>query len=164
MAFIVALAGVGIGAFSIIATNIYVLPIARVYYEGSTYTITDGGGPKLFNYNQKSYDTHEAFDLTSDSYKIPETGVYQVTAQYSISSIDGGYFTIALYSNDIMVCRRSSTCSRVTSAFGVALVDILMFNKGDTLTIKVYQSDPGSASRNIFDGEEWTFFAIAKIA
>ncbi len=39
-----------------------------------------------------------------------------------------------------------------------------LFNKGDTLTIKVYQSDPGSASRTIFDGEEWSFLAIAKIA
>lgn len=161
---IVALAGVGIGTYLIITANTYVLPAARVYYEGPTYVITDGGASKLFDYNQKSYDTHQAFDLTSNSYTIPEEGLYQVTAQCSIDSIDGGFFTLTLYSNADRVCYRSSTCSRNTNTFGVALTDILQFNREDSLTIRVYQSDPGSASRAIFDGEDFTFFAIAKIA
>jgi len=175
---IVALAGVAIGAFSFISmnnyindlntyineTNAYVLPMARMYYEGPTYTIPDGGGPMLFNYTHKSYDTHEAFNLDTDSYIIPETGYYQVTAQYSIDAVDGGFFLITLNSNNVEVSQRASTCSRNTNVFGVAIVDILMFDQGDSITVKIYQSDPGAVSRNIFDGEEETFFAIAKIA
>lgn len=164
VSFIIALVGVGIGIYSIITTITYVLPVARVYYEGSPYVITSGGASKLIDYNQKSFDSHQAFDLTSNSYTIPEEGFYQVTAQISIDSIDGGFFTINLYSNDNRVCFRSSTCSRNTNTFGVVLTDILMFNRGDSLTIRLYQSDPGSASRTIFDGEDFTFFAIAKIA
>lgn len=175
---IIALAGVAVGAFSFISlnnyinnidayineTNEYVLPMARVYYEGPIYTITSGGIYQLFNYNQKSYDTHEAFDLASDSYTIPETGYYQVIAQYSIDADDGYFYMIQLYSNDILVCSRSSTSSVITNTFGVALADIINFTIGDSITIKVYQWNSGDVSTNIFNGERYTFFAIAKIA
>jgi len=175
---IVALAGAGVGAFSFISlniyindlntyineTNAYVLPMARVYYGGSTYTIASGGGYQLFDYDQKSYDTHGAFNLTSDSYTIPEPGFYHVIAQYSIDAIDGGIFIILLYKNTDIVSFRVSSSSVNTDSFGVALTDIINFDEGDSLTIKVYQYDPGMASRNIFDGEAWTFLAISKIA
>ena len=168
---IFALAGVGVGVFSFMSlnnyineTNAYVLPKARVYYDGPTYTITSGGGLTIFNYNQKSYDSHGAFDLLLDYYRVPETGFYQVIAQYSIDAADGGFFTIQLLSNNVLVCSRSCSSSINTNTFGVALTDTILFDEGDSLTIKVYQYDPGAASRNIFDGEEETFFAIAKIA
>ena len=175
---IVALAGVGVGAFSFISLNIYindmnsyidemnayVLPMARVYYEGPVYTIPSGGIYQLFNYNQKSYDTHDAFDLASDSYTIPETGYYKVIAQYSIDADDGYFYIIQLYSNDILVCSRSSTSSIITNTFGVALADFINCTIGDSITIKLYQWNSGDVSNNIFHGEEYTFFAIAKIA
>ena len=145
-------------------TNAYVLPMARVYYGGSTYTIPSGGGYQLFDYDQKSYDTHGAFNLTSDSYTIPEPGFYLVTAQYTIDAVDGGYFIILLYKNTDIVSFRASTSSTNTNSFGVALTDIINFDEGDSLTIAVYQYDPGLVSRNIYNGEALTFFAIAKIA
>lgn len=168
---IVAIAGSALGIYSFIslnnyinATDSYVLPKARVYYEGPTYTITSGGGYTQFNYNYKSYDTHGAFNLLLDLYRVPETGIYQVIAQYSIFAADGGFFFIQLLSNNILVCSRSSSSSVVTNTFGVALADIIHFTEGDTLTIEIYQYNAGSLSRNIFDGETYTFFAIAKIA
>ncbi|MBY9019911.1 MAG: hypothetical protein KGD67_02555 [Candidatus Lokiarchaeota archaeon] len=168
---IVALSGGAIGVYSFIslnihtnATNSYILPKARVYYDGPTYTILSGGGNVLFNYNHKSHDTHEAFNLTSDSYTIPETGYYEVIAQYSIYAADGGFFNIQLYSNDILVSSRSSTSSAITNVFGVTLTDIINFNKGDSINVKVYQYNSGSLSRNIYSGEEYTFFAIAKLS
>ncbi len=168
---IVAIAGVAVGASSFFSlnnyineTNAYVLPMARVYYEGPVYTIPSGGAYLLFNYNQKSYDTHEAFDLASDSYTIPETGYYKVIAQYSIDADAGYFYMILLYSNNILVCSRSSTSSINTNTFGVALADIINFTIKDSITIKVYQFNSGAVSNNIFDGEEYTFFAIAKIA
>ncbi|KKM79881.1 hypothetical protein LCGC14_1345450 [marine sediment metagenome] len=167
---IFALAGVGVGVFSFISmnnyindANAYVLPMARVYYDGPPYTIPSGGTYKLFNYTQKSYDTHGAFNLTSNSYTIPETGYYQVIAQYSIFTDVGEFFLISLYSNDNLVSFISHTSGLDTNTFGVALMDINNFTKGDSLTIKVYIFNLGSLSRNIFNGEEYTFFSIAKI-
>ncbi|MHA2127978.1 MAG: hypothetical protein ACW99E_21955 [Promethearchaeota archaeon] len=145
-------------------TDRYVLPMARVYYDGSYYAIASGGSEKLFNYDQKSYDTHEAFNLASDSYTIPETGFYQVIAQYSIDTDAGEFFVISLYSNDIIMSTKAYTSGLNTNVLGVALTDILNFTTGDSLTIKVYQYNIGALSREIFTGEEHTFFAITKIA
>ena len=175
---IVAIAGSALGIYSFISLNnyindmdayinemnAYVLPMARVYYDGPVYAIPSGGAYKLFNYTQKSYDTHEAFDLASDSYTIPETGYYKVMAQYSIDADDGYFYIIQLYSNDTLVCSRSSTSSINTNTFGVVLADIINCTIGDSITIKVYQFNSGDVSNNIFDGEAYTFFAIAKIA
>jgi len=168
---IFALAGVGVGVFSFMSlnnyineTNAYVLPKARVYYDGPTYTITSGGGLTIFNYNQKSYDSHGAFDLLLDYYRVPETGYYQIIAQYSIYADDGDFFQIQLYSNNILVSFRAWSSSVTTNIFGVALTDIVNFNQGDTLSIKLYQYNSGSLPRDIFVGDVYTFFAIAKIA
>ncbi len=175
---IFALAGVGVGAFSFISmnnyinginnfiqdTNTYVLPMARVYYDGPSYMIPSGGSYKLFNFTQKSYDTHGAFNLTSNSYTIPETGFYQVIAQYSIDTDTGEFFMIRFYSNDILVSTQSYTSGLDTNTLAVALMDINNFTAGDSLTIKVYIYNVGSLSREIFNGEEYNFFTVAKLA
>lgn len=170
---ILALLGIGVGGFSYFLLNThitesetdsYVLPMARVYYEGSTYTITSGGAYKLFDYTHKSYDTHGAFDLTSDSYTIPETGFYQIYAQYSIYSDVGEFFMIRFYSNDILISTNSVTGSVPTNTLGVGLTDVINVTMGDVLTIKIYHYNPGDLSRNIFSGEQYNFFIITKIA
>ena len=175
---IIALAGVAIGAYAFVfmnnyinsmnATiddmNAYVPPMAKAYYDDiSAYSIPSGSF-QTFNYNQISYDNRDAFNLTSDSYKIPGSGFYQVIAQYSINAIDGDFFMIQLLSNNIIICSRSSTASNTTNTFGVALTDIFNFAEGDSLTIRVYQYNFGDLSKNIFDGEAHTFFTIAKLA
>jgi len=170
LSLIIAIAGVAVGAFSFISlnnysnsVNTYVLPMARVYYEGPTYTIASGSSG-TFNYNQKNYDTHGAFNLASDSYTIPESGFYHIIAQYSIFASDGDFFYIQLFSNNILICSRSWGSSVTTNTFGVALSDINNFTEGDSLTIHIYIWNPSTASRNIFQGDESTFFAITKLA
>jgi len=138
--------------------------MARVYYDGPSYMIPSGGSYKLFNFTQKSYDTHGAFNLTSNSYTIPETGFYQVIAQYSIYANVSEFFMIRLYSNDILVSTKSYTSSMDTNTFGVGLTDIINVTMGDSLTIKVYIFNGGSLSREIFNAEEYTFFTVAKLA
>jgi len=167
---IVALAGVTVGAFSFISMNnyindrnSYVLPMARTYYDGSLYTIVSGS-LEIFNYNQKSYDTHGAFNLTSDTYTIPEPGFYQVIAQYSIDARDGDIFMIQLFSNTNIVGSTQCSSSVNTNTFGVALTGIFNFTTGDSLIIKLYQYNSGEVSRDIYNGEAYNFFAIAKIA
>jgi len=177
LSLIIALALIAFGAYSYVimksyinginATindmNAYISPMASVYYDSmSTYSLTRGSSP-TFNYNQISYNNRDAFNLTSDSYIIHEPGFYQVTAQYSIDAIDGDFFMIQLLSNGIIIGSRSSTASINTNIFGVALTDIFNFEEGDSLTIRVYQYNGGSAPKSIFDGEAYTFFTIAKI-
>ena len=176
LSLIIAIAGVAVGVFSFISLNnyindmntyineknSYVPPMARVYYDGLIYSIPSGSFV-TFNYTQKSYDNRDAFNLTSDSYKVPGSGFYQVIAQCSIDANDGDFFIIQLHRNGVLFCSRSCTSSVNTNTFGVALTDIINFEEGDSLTIKLYQYNPGNNPKNIFDGEAHTFFAIAKI-
>ena len=143
--------------------NAYVPPMAKAYYDDiSAYSIPSGSF-QTFNYNQISYDNRDAFNLTSDSYKVPGSGFYQVIAQYSINAIDGDFFMIQLLSNGIISCSRSSTASNSTNTFGVTLTNIFNFAEGDTLTIRVYQYNYEGTQRYIFHGGAHNFFAIAKI-
>ena len=167
---VVALVGVGVGVFSfislnnyIIEANVYDLPMARVYHGGPSYTIPSGAW-RVFDYDQKSYDTHGAFDLTVESYSVPETGFYQVIVQFSIDAIAGDYFMIRLYSNNSIICSRSYSSSLDTITFVVALTDINNFTVRDSLTIRVYQWNSGATSRTIREGEARTFLTVAKIA
>jgi hypothetical protein len=144
-------------------TNSYHPPIAKVYYDDvSVYSIPSGIS-QTFNYNQIDFDNRDAFNLTSDSYTIHEPGFYQVTAQYSIEALAGDFFMIQLLSNEVIVCSRSLTASVGTNTFGVVLTNIFNFAEGDSLTIRVYQYNGGSATRNIFPGGAHNFFVIAKI-
>lgn len=168
---IIALAGIAVGVFSFISMNnyitkedAYVLPMARVYYGGPYYTIPSGGAPILFNFTHKNYDTHERFDLDTDSYSIPETGYYQIIAQYSIDADAGEFFRIELYSNNVLVCSKAYTTGYHTNHLGVSLMDIRHFTEEDSLTIKAYQYNAGDLPRAIFSGEADTYFAIAKMA
>ena len=188
---IIALSGVGLGAYSFLFVNNYVNdlnaqiddlnvqiddlnavinetnsynpPMAEVYYDDvSVYSIPSGIS-QTFNYNQISFDNRDAFNLTSDSYTIHEPGFYQVTAQYSIEALAGDFFMIQLLSNEMIVCSRSLTASTNTNTFGVVLTNIFNFVEGDSLIIRVYQYNGGAATRSIFPGGAHNFFAIAKI-
>lgn len=177
LSLILALGGVGIGGYLYFSTNNfqmvvdqyinekneYVLPMARAYYGGPFYSIPSGGALQLFDFNGLSFDTRGTFNLTSNAYIIPETGFYEVIAQYSIDADAGNFYVIALCKNNIVICSKSYTSSMNTNVFGVSLSDVNNFNEGDSVTIKAYQYNGGSLSRDVFNGEEYTFFTIVKV-
>jgi len=143
--------------------NSYIPPMASVYYDDvSAYSIPDQSS-QTFNYNQISYDNRDAFNLVSDSYRIPGTGFYQVTAQYSIEAYDGDFFMIQLLSNGTIVCSRSFTASTTTNTFGVSLTNNFNFAEGESLSILIYQYNGAHTARNIFPGGAHNFFTIAKM-
>ena len=167
---ILALAGLGIGIYSLISMNqyinernAYIVPMARVYFHGSQ-AIASGVSYVAFDYNDKSFDTHDAFDLLLNLYVIPETGFYQVIAQFSIQAEPEDFFQILLFKNNNLICEKAYTSSRDTNSFGVSLSDVQNFTQGDLLAIKAYQYNVGDVSRNIFGGEEYTFFTIIKVS
>ena len=168
---LLALGGLGTGIYSIISMNQYIneknaytLPMARVYYSGVSYSIPSGVSYVNLDYNSKTFDTHEAFNLLLNVYIIPETGFYHIIAQYSIGAESDDFFQILLFKNGNLISEKAYTSSRDTNAFGVSLSDMHNFTQGDSLTIKAYQYNMGSLPRTIFDGEEFTFFTIMKVS
>ena len=168
---LLALGGLGIGIYSFIsmnqyinAKNAYIVPMARVYYSGVSYTIPSGVSYVTLDYNAKSFDTHEAFNLLLNAYIIPETGFYHMIAQYSIGADTDDFYQILLFKNGNLISEKAYTSSRDTSAFGVSISDVHNFTEGDSLTIRAYQYNVGSLPRTIFDGEEFTFFTIMKVS
>ena len=139
----------------------YVVPRARVYRLGS-YSL-NSSDTVVFDYTNTSYDTHNAFNLTSDAYVIPETGFYQVIAQYCITVEDQDFFKIHIFINGTMYASNSFTASRSTNTFTVSITDIVNVTTGDLITITAYSWNVGEISRLVFSSEEYSFFTISKL-
>ncbi len=139
----------------------YVVPRARVYRLGS-YSL-DSSTTATFDYTNTSYDTHNAFNLTSDAYIIPETGFYQVIAQYSITADDQDFFKIYIDINGAPHTVSSFTASRYTNTYTVSITDFLNTTAGDLITIDAYIFNAGGVSRLVYSAEDYSFFAISKI-
>ena len=170
IALIIGLSGLLMGGYAIIQLNFraevpdndYILPVARVFL-GSSYALTSGGAYKLFNFTDVSFDNHDAFNLTSDAYIIPEMGYYQIISQYSIDAVDQDFFIIIITLNEVIVSFSSHTASRTTNTFTVSITDIINATVGDAISIMAYSYNSLDDPRAIFPGETHTFFSIAKI-
>ena len=139
----------------------YVVPRARVYRLGS-YSLVSGYNT-LFDYTSTSYDTHNAFNLTSDTYIIPETGFYQVIAQYCISVEDQDFFKIYIVINGSIHASRLYTAACSASTFSVSITDIVNTTVGDLITIIAYIYNVGGVSRSVYGMEAYSFFTISKL-
>jgi len=165
---IVALIGASAAGFLLIKQYIlvppapepYIRPMARVYQSGTYYLLS--GATTTFNYTDKSYDTHDAFDLGSDTYEIPEPGFYQVIAQYCIEAEFQDFFKIDIARNGITVSSRSFTAARSTNTFTASIVDIINATSGDLISIRVYSYNGPDDPRLVFAYEDYTFFTIMK--
>ena len=177
IALILGLIGAGAGGFIIVKEYFlteplveedpYISPIARVSCQKSGYHLTSGLHTVL-NFTHTSYDTHNAYNFTDDSYIIPEDGFYQVFAQFSITAEDGDFFKIYILQNDIStlasVSVQSYTAARSTNTFTVAVTDIVNATAGDTIYIWAYSHNIGNLPRLIYALEDYTYFTITKIA
>ena len=139
----------------------YVVPRARVYRLGS-YSL-DSSTTVTFDYTNTSYDTHNAFNLTSDAYIVPETGFYHIYAQYCITAEDQDFFKINIYVNGVHHTSKSFTASRYTNTFTVSITDFLNTTAGDLITIYSYIYNAGDLSRLVYSAEQYSFFAISKM-
>lgn len=141
-----------------------ILPKARVYLDTSMSKYSRTTQQDL-NFDQISYDTHNAFNLTSDKYVIPEDGVYHVDAQYSISvaETDDNYVIYIILNSQMHVYKRV-TCSYNINNFCVSASDMLNCSVGDAISIRIYVTTSPDAWRTVEGREYLTFFAIAKLA
>ena len=139
----------------------YVVPRARVYRLGSYSLVSSHTA--LFDYTSTSYDTHNAFNLTSDTYIIPETGFYQVIAQFCITVEDQDLFKIYIYINGSVHASRSYTAACPAITFAVSITDIVNTTVGDLITISAYSYNVGDVSRSVYGMEAYSFFTISKL-
>ena len=139
----------------------YIVPRARVYRTGS-YSL-QSGFDTIFNYTETSYDTHNAFNLTSDAYIIPETGFYQVIAQYCISAMDDDFFQNEIMINGSLYASKSFIASGPIETFAVSITDIVNTTVGDIITISAQSFNIIDASRLVYGSEEYSFFTISKL-
>ncbi|GAG70559.1 unnamed protein product [marine sediment metagenome] len=169
LALIIGVSGVSVGGYALIQINLmgqeqvpeYVLPTARVFLS-FTYDLSSGVTVK-FDFSDKSFDSHDAFNLISDEYIIPETGYYQVFAKYDIDAIDQDFFVIEIWRNNNMNRSCTYTPAQSTNYFSVSIADIILAEQGDAISIWAYIYNDPSANRTLFAGEQHTYFSIVKI-
>ncbi|MFX0022470.1 MAG: hypothetical protein ACFE9S_09080 [Candidatus Hermodarchaeota archaeon] len=170
IALIFGMSGVLIGGFALIQLNFtgdqpthYVLPMARVYLD-SSYNL-NGVEYQRLNYTHKSFDSHDAFNLATDEYIVPETGFYQVVAQYSVEAYDQDLFIISIFNNMYLngTCAYTVSISTFTWYFSVAITDIITAFEGDAISINTFLFLSGPPTRALFPGEHYTYFSIVKI-
>jgi len=117
----------------------------------------------VLNFTHTSYDIYNAFNLTSDTYLIPESGFYQVAAQYSISARVNDTYYIYFIKNNIIISDRQTACSSSSIDMIMAIADIVYCTTGDVITFYVAQYNPAHAFRVFYQFPAPTFCTIAKI-
>jgi len=169
-ALIFGLIGAGTGGFLFVTNYLLVeepeeiiLPKARLYYDDSYLWVSHNTG-KVIEFTDTSYDTHNAYNFTSNLYVIPESGFYQINAQYSVDCEAGDNYVIYIMVNNAFHSYLRTTSSLTLSNFGIGVNDIVNATVGDEIKIRAFFSDSTSEIRYFSGGEYFTFFTIAKLA
>lgn len=140
------------------------MPKARVYYDDTTFWLLSLTASKTLDFTNVSYDTHNAFNLTSNLYVIPESGFYQINAQFSMDALAGDSFVVYIVKNNSFHSYRRYTSSVVLNNLGIGVSDMVNASVGDTISIRGYFYTSGGGIRHISGGTYLTYFSIAKLA
>jgi hypothetical protein len=137
--------------------------IAARVLKSTTQSITTTD--TKIDFTTKDYDTTNSFDLSTDTYTIPESGVYDYffSALISVTSYtsSGGVY-LALTKNNVTI---SQSCSLITASDfqqTAPLVGSAYFLKGDVLDIRVVQNVGSVFTGNIHNNSAFQDFSIAK--
>ncbi|MHA1677287.1 MAG: hypothetical protein ACTSWX_15565 [Promethearchaeota archaeon] len=140
-----------------------ILPKARIFYDDSTFYITHNAGKRI-EFTNTSYDTHNAYNFTSNTYVIPESGYYQINAQYSIHAEAGDDYVIYIVVNNNYYTYMRTSASKTLNNFGVGVNDVVNVNAGDEISIRAFFYATSFETRYFTGGDHFTFFTIAKLA
>jgi len=167
---LVGLISAGLGVYLILTQYVFVqedsvLPKARVYFDGSpSFNKYSDTTQENIDFTQVSYDTHNAFNLITDTYIIPEDGFYHIDAQYGIETAqtDDDY-VIYIVRNNLMHTFKRVTCTKTVNSFCVDVSDIVNATIGDTINIRIYFHNSVAGWRSVEGQSYLTFFSIAKL-
>ncbi len=164
-ALIIGLSGLGIGIFSFlrinqIATQPQQLKIGLKVYVNVSYDESDLA-THIINFENKSYDYHNDFNLATDVFTVPISGDYLIIGTVTISVLqDTEILLVSIYVNNVKkaeVISHAST-NHPTSA---TVTDILSLSAGDEVTLREFFY--ASNVREIQSGQEATYLTIYKL-
>ncbi|MEM7179685.1 MAG: hypothetical protein AAF518_02150 [Spirochaetota bacterium] len=141
--------------------------VACRYTSGDTESIDDDSLTDIVKYENKDYDTHDAYNISTGKWTAPKAGIYKIYAQARFA--DGntsGYRRLYIFKNDTYVNNGAYVATNTQSVpSGRALVsteDTLNLNANDTIAIHAYQNS--GASINLYTGHaNETMLTITKI-
>jgi len=165
LVFIIALSGLGLGAFSLYNYHQLVIqleqpkPLARAFLTTS-YSTTNGLWLKV-DFDVIEYDVSGDFNILTDRFICPTSGYYLISGMVTFSSMqDGEVINIAAFSEGVREAG-SVTHAAHANIVSVGFTDIVHLNAGDYVELSAYHS--GSASRTIYGSTAgtYTYFTIA---
>jgi hypothetical protein len=136
----------------------------RVWTDADT--ILSVGSAVVVNWTTEDYDDGSDFDLSTDTYTVPETGLYEYscTLQTSTSALGERFFAQALLNGTTVVTSSPEAHGDTSARAGMILHDQRKFTAGDTLKIQARQEN--GTARNI-DGiasrPDFNFFWIRRV-
>ena len=165
LVFIIALSGLGLGAFSLYNYQQLVIqleqpkPLARAFLTTS-YSTTNGLWLKV-DFDVIEYDVSGDFNILTDRFICPTSGYYLISGKVTFSSMqDGEVINIAAFSEGVREAG-SVTHAAHANIVSVGFTDIVHLNAGDYVELSAYHS--GSAARTIYGSTAgtYTYFTIA---
>ncbi len=118
----------------------------------------------LIDYETVDYDTHGAFNLSTDRYTAPVSGYYAVAVSTEYAANATGQRATQLYKNGSIFCEigaHATVSATFTSrVFGNTT---LYLNAGDYLEFYAYQSSGGNLTLCV-SGDDYTYVSINRIS
>lgn len=117
---------------------------------------------QILKYEDIDYDTHGSYDTSTGIYDITNSGKYTISAKAMLSGLnaDQGEMSLAIYVNGVKIDENYNYIGR-GSLESRQVVTTLELDKGDELTIRLYQTN--GAGRVQFNQSSYNSFSIARI-
>lgn len=140
--------------------------VAR-YMTNAAQVIGNGAGFVTVVFEDKDFDTHNAFNTGTGTYTIPVSGFYQINSAVKFNAeayTQSNGVDLAVYKNGTIVSAgpRNSIAATATVSPGVGVSDIIHCNAGDTITIRV-QNGRTSGNSTLRNLDYENYFSISKI-
>ncbi|HRT83932.1 MAG TPA: hypothetical protein P5523_04775, partial [Bacteroidales bacterium] len=117
----------------------------------------------LIDYETVDYDTHGAFNLSTDRYTAPLAGYYAIAVSTEYAANGTGQRATQLYKNGSLFCELGAhatvSASFTSRVFGNTT---LYLNAGDYLELYGYQSSGGNLNLCV-SGDDYTYVSINRI-
>ena len=161
-ALIIALIALGLSGYMFYTTTLKPTPKASVYIYGGSYSATAGSQEKV-NFNKALYDSHGAFDFTTDEYTVPENGYYSIIGTVTATFLDYGQilYSMIFVNTTYFKSRSSSHVYGSSVSLTVTASCVVWLEAGWTVHLNYLIT--GTGSQSIQAGEGLTYLTIVKI-
>jgi len=148
------------------ANNSPVSQSAWVFRSGSSQTLADGVIANI-DFNAKSYDNANNFNLASDAYTADVSGSYTFQGQINFNILNWSYeptqkVSVRFIKNNLTIVNTLTSYNVFASNNTFSFREVIQLNAGDFIEVEVVYQDPsiGVKSIVILPGELKTFLTV----